>query len=299
MEAAMWDEKALRWEDKEILMPWQLSAAITLLTPLRGCAFKQVSQVFISLQLSFQLWPDMKLCHISTEMKCPLRKRSCWENTGSQADQTAGGKGLSPAKHCGSAVSSRRFHPSSSNPRVKWRRSWCSALKSGFQIRLLGDSLYLGGRADHCWATPSQERPPDRFSKSCHQIAKTHASNGTSWERGLQKIWKALSFYSHMEENWPFEAFQLKTCSDWEILLWHLFQRRRMPASATMKSPLPWFSLIKWLSSIFQTEGPAMASVKTQIWTKIFFVESLSRAALSSQSILARESELYSNPSPN
>lgn len=79
----MWDEKALKWEDKEILVPWQLFAVITLLISLRGCTFKQASQATVSMQLSFQLWPDLNLCHISTEMRCWLRKQSCWENIGS------------------------------------------------------------------------------------------------------------------------------------------------------------------------------------------------------------------------
>lgn len=99
----MRDVKALMWRDEEILVSWQFAAAIILLMSLRGHALKQASQVFISPQLSFQLWPDLKLCHSSTEMKCSLRKRSCWENTGSQAYQTAGGEGLSPAEHCSSA----------------------------------------------------------------------------------------------------------------------------------------------------------------------------------------------------
>lgn len=99
----MWDEKVLRWGDKEILVSWQLSAAITLLMSLRGSAFKQGPQVFILLQLSFQLWPDLKLCHVSTEMWCSLRKRSCWENIGSLSYRTAGGMSLSSVKHCRSA----------------------------------------------------------------------------------------------------------------------------------------------------------------------------------------------------
>lgn len=54
-------------------------------------------------------------------------------------------------------------------------------------------------------------------------------------------------------------------------------------------SLLPSFPLRKWLSSAFQKESSATASVKTQIWAKTFFIESFSPAVLSSQSILARE----------
>lgn len=53
-----------------------------------------------------------------------------------------------------------------------------------------------------------------------------------------------------------------------------------MPGSATISSPFHWFPLRKWLSS-----------------ANTYFVESLSPAALSFQSILARESRVEGNPS--
>lgn len=36
----------------------------------------------------------------------------------------------------------------------------------------LGRHLVSCDRIAHCWVTPSEERPSDKFSKSCHQTAK-------------------------------------------------------------------------------------------------------------------------------
>lgn len=220
----MRDEKALMWRDKEMLVSWQFAAAITLLMSLRGHAFKQVSQVFISPQLSFQLWADLRLCHISTEMKCSLRKRSCWENTGSQAYQKSGVGFLSSQ-----ALQFCSFFKTVLPKQLKSQSKWChwsSALKSDFQNNLFGDIWYLGDRAARCWVAPSEEGPSDKFSKSCHQTSKKCTSNSISPDHNLQRIWKAVASYSHMDGNWPFEAFWLKRCSGREILGLHLFQRK-------------------------------------------------------------------------
>lgn len=140
----------------------------------------------------------------------------------------------------------------------KWFH-WWSALKSDFQNRLLGDISYLGDTVAHCWVILSEERPSDKFSKSCHQTAKKYTSNGISPEHDLQRTWKSVTSYSHMDGNWPLELFWLKRCLHWEILGWHLFQRKKghwsQPQSVLNFLNFPWENGLALFSCIRSSHG--------------------------------------------
>lgn len=193
---------------------------------LRGYAFKEASQVFVSPQLSFQLWADLKLCHISTEWSA-LSERGAAEKVQvpKPIKQQEERVSLQP-----STAVLHSFFKTALPKKLKSQSKWChwwSALESDFQNKLLGDISYLCDRAAHCWVTPSEERPSDKFSKSCHQTAKKCTSNSISPDHDLQSIWKVAASYSDMVGNWLLEACWMKRCSGREILGWHLFQRKK------------------------------------------------------------------------
>lgn len=194
-------------------MPWQLPAAIALLTPTGGSAFKQVALYLTAAELP-------------AGTRAEAVPHQHWNEVFTQKQELLWiyrftSQSSSKRKGFLSRQALQFFHSLFKTAPPKWLKSqskwlfWrCLALKSGLQIWLLRVILYLGVRVAHCWAPPSQERPPDKFSNSCHQTAKKHASNGTSTEHCLQRIWKVLSFYWDAEENQPFEVLKLKSCSD-------------------------------------------------------------------------------------
>lgn len=200
-----WRQRDERWESLNVEGQGNLGVLVVCCchnpADVLERTFKQASQVFTSPQLNFQPWPDLKLGHISTEIKCSLRKRSCWENIGSQVHQKSGGGSLSSQalQFCSFF---KTVHPKQFKSQSKWCH-WWSALKSDFQNKLLGDIYYLGDGVAHCWATPSGERPSDKSSTSCHQTTKNVLQIALA-QTTICRIWKAVASCSHMDGNGPF-----------------------------------------------------------------------------------------------